>query len=237
MNNDRYAGIIIAIDGPAGAGKSTIAQALAKALGLRYLDTGALYRTLTLIALRRQVRPDDEKTLTSLARDMKVDMDQLAATRPPDRVFLDGEDVTKAIRSTEVSAHVSQVSSLKGVRNELVKKQRAMAEGGGIVVEGRDVGTVVFPKAGLKFFVTASPKERAKRRHREMIRAGHQVSLGSIEQEIIRRDHMDSTRANNPLKRAADAILINTTGKSVARVMDILMGYVRERIGGAVESS
>lgn len=228
--------MIIAIDGPAGAGKSTVAHKLAQALDLRYMDTGALYRALTLKALREHVDLGDEKGLGQIARRMQITMEHLPGKRPPERTFLDGEDVTRAIRSREVSAHVSQVSSHMTVRHELVKKQRAMAAGGGMVVEGRDVGTVVFPRADLKFFITASSRERAKRRYEEMKKEGYGVSLESVEQEMIRRDHMDTTRASNPLKRAPDAILIDTSGKSIPSVVNILLGYVRERLPGIGEA-
>jgi cytidylate kinase len=234
MKNNAYAGAIITIDGPAGAGKSTIAQALARALNLKYLDTGSLYRTLTLLALRERAGLHDEKTLSRMARDMDVRME--VSPKGEHLVFLGDEEITRAIRSIEVSGNVSQVASLKGVRKELVKKQRAMAHGGGIVVEGRDIGTVVFPKADLKFFVTASPHERAKRRYEEMKQEGLSVSARSIEQEMIRRDRMDTTRAANPLKKARDAILIDTTGRSISEVMDMLMGYVRQRLDGAVRA-
>ncbi|OFW56686.1 MAG: cytidylate kinase [Candidatus Solincola sediminis] len=233
MKNNRYAGVIIAIDGPAGAGKSTVAQKLASQLGLNYMDTGALYRAVTLLALRNHVELEDEKQLARLARDMKLTVDHRDGKRPPDRVFIDGEDITKAIRSNEVSEKVSRVSSHRAVRSQLVKKQCAMAEGGGIVVEGRDIGTVVFPQADLKFYVTASANERAKRRYEEMKKEGHGVSLQSIEREIIRRDHQDSTRATNPLKQASDAVLIDTTGKSIAEVLGILANIVREHTGRA----
>jgi len=149
--------------------------------------------------------------------------------RPPYRMFMDGEDVTGAIRSREVSAHVSQVSSLPAVRKEMVKKQRRLAAAGGMVVEGRDVGTVVFPKADVKFFLTASVKERAVRRYREMKKDGYNVSLQTIKQEMIRRDHQDSTRRHNPLMRAPDAKLVETTGENVSRVVGKLLYLVKEQ--------
>ena len=144
-------------------------------------------------------------------------------------MLMDGEDVTGAIRSREVSAHVSQVSSLPDVRKEMVKKQRNLSEAGGIVVEGRDVGTVVFPKADVKFFLTASVKERAGRRYREMKEDGYDVSLQTIKQEMIRRDHQDSTRKHNPLMRAPDAQLVDTTGENVSQVVGKLLYLVREQ--------
>ncbi len=221
--------MIIAIDGPAGAGKSTVAQRLARRLGLRYLDTGAMYRALTLRALREHIDLDDEERLASVAADMEVGMEHVSRRRPPYRVFMDGEDITSAIRSREVSAHVSQVSSHPLVRSEMVNKQRRMAAGGGVVVEGRDVGTVVFPRADVKFFITASVKERARRRHREMAKDGHDVSLHTIQQEMVRRDYLDTTRQYNPLKRAPDALLIDTTGENVSQVVGRLSSLVKER--------
>lgn len=228
-------GMIIAIDGPAGAGKSTVAQKLAQRLGFAYLDTGAMYRALTLKAIRDHLNLDDEDELASAASAMEVRTEYAARRRPPYRVIMDGEDVTANIRSREVSAYVSQVSSHPCVRKEMVRKQRHLAAGGDVVVEGRDMGTVVFPRADVKFFITASVKERARRRHREMAKDGIDVSLHTIQQEMVRRDHLDSTRKHNPLKRAPDAFLIDTTGENVSQVVGRLSSLVRERAaaGGA----
>jgi cytidylate kinase len=221
--------MIIAIDGPAGAGKSTVAQKLARRLDLGYLDTGAMYRALTLKALRAHLDLDDEDGLASLASGIDLRMECAYRRRPPYRMLMDGEDVTGAIRTREVSAHVSQVSSLPCVRKEMVRKQRRLVAGGGMVVEGRDVGTVVFPQADMKFFITASVKERASRRYREMKKDGYNVSLQTIKQEMIRRDYQDSTRKHNPLMRAPDAQLVDTTGENVSKVVGKLLFLVKEQ--------
>jgi len=228
--------MIIAIDGPAGAGKSTVAQKLARILHFGYLDTGAMYRALTLQALRDHIDLTDEDGLARLASDLDLEMKYATRLKPPYRMIMGGEDVTSAIRSREVSVHVSQVSSHPCVRKEMARKQRRLAAGGGMVVEGRDVGTVVFPQADVKFFVTASVKERARRRYQEMQEDGYDVSMQTIQQEMVRRDHMDTTRKLNPLKRAPDAKLIDTTDEDAAGVVRTLLAEVQERLKGSGES-
>jgi cytidylate kinase len=228
--------MIIAIDGPAGAGKSTVARRLARRLGIGYLDTGAMYRALTLQALRDRLDLANEKKLASLASHLELNTEYAPRRRPPYRILMDGEDVTSAIRSREVSAHVSQVSSHPCVRKEMVRKQRRLAAGRGMVVEGRDVGTVVFPAANLKFFITASVKERARRRYLEMLKDGYDVSLHAIQQEMVRRDHLDTTRKHNPLKRAPDAMLIDTSGEDAEQVVGKLSAMVKEYADEAREA-
>lgn len=233
MPGTRESGPIIAIDGPAGAGKSTVARALARRLHLEYLDTGAMYRALTLKALREHRDLGDGAGLAEMARGMEMRAEYHRGMRPPHRFLVDGEDVTAAIRSREVSAHVSEVSSHPEVRREMVRKQKSWAGSGGLVAEGRDVGTVVLPHADFKFFITASVKERARRRYREMRREGYQVTLRAVEQEMVRRDHLDSTRKVNPLRRAPDALVIDTTGLRVSQVVreiiDVIESKSRER--------
>lgn len=228
--------VIIAIDGPAGAGKSTVAQKLAHVLHLRYLDTGSMYRALTLKALREGIGLDDEERLISLAMNTRLQTGYASGEKPLYRMIMDGVDVTSEIRSREVSAHVSQVSSHAGVRKEMVRKQRDIAGKGGIVVEGRDVGTVVFPTTPYKFFITASVKERARRRYKEMRADGYDVSLKTIQHEMVKRDQQDSTREVNPLKKAPDALLVDTTGKTVSQVVERLLEQIQKRHVGGGES-
>ncbi len=219
-------GPVIAIDGPAGAGKSTVARELARRLQLAYLDTGAMYRALTLKALREERDLDDGPGLAEMARAMEVRGEYRKGMRPPHRFFLDGEDVTAAIRSREVSAQVSRVASHPEVRREMVEKQRSWAGPEGLVAEGRDTGTVVFPRADYKFFITASVGERARRRHREMLREGQRVTLETVEREMLERDRLDSTREADPLRRAPDAVLIDTTGLSVSQVVREILRHM-----------
>ena len=199
---------VIAIDGPAGAGKSTVARALAARLGLEYLDTGAMYRGVTLAAMRHDIDPADVDAVAKLAETVSLDVGEHA-------VLVDGVDVTTEIRSREVTAAVSAVAANSAVRAELVRRQRIWAnERGGGVLEGRDIGSVVFPDAELKLYLTASPRVRAERRVSE---AGGDVD--EIEQAIARRDHYDSSRADGPLVEAHGAVVIDTTGLSIDEVL------------------
>ncbi len=199
---------VIAIDGPAGAGKSTIARALAARLKLQYLDTGAMYRAVTLAALQRQIPVEDRDLVAELARELTVDVRK-------DAVFVDGDDVTAAIRTPEITAAVSAVAANSGVRAEMRARQKAWAvERGGGVIEGRDIGSVVFPDAELKLYLTASPRTRAERRVAE---AGGDVD--EIERAIAARDHYDSNRADSPLMTADGSVVVDTTGLGIDEVL------------------
>lgn len=199
---------VIAIDGPAGAGKSTIARALAARLRLQYLDTGAMYRAVTCAALQRNISVEDRDLVAELARELILEVQR-------DNVLIDGVDVTAAIRTPEVTAAVSAVAANSGVRAEMRARQRAWAVGrGGGVIEGRDIGSVVFPDAELKLYLTASPRTRAQRRVAEV---GGDVD--EIEKAIVARDHYDSSRADSPLTTADGSIVVDTTGLDIDEVL------------------
>lgn len=209
---------VIAIDGPAGAGKSTIAKALAARLGLEYLDTGAMYRAVTFAAMRRGLDLRDDAAVAALAREVQLEVSEAGVT-------VDGVDATDAIRSTEVTAAVSIVAANSGVRAELRARQRTWAEvRGGGVIEGRDIGSVVFPDSELKLYLTASPRVRAERR---VAQAGGDVD--EIERAIAERDRLDSTRADSPLTEAAGATLVDTTGLAVDAVLDRILHLLEQR--------
>lgn len=219
--------MIIAIDGPAASGKSTVAREVAKRLGFKYIDTGAMYRAVTWKALRNKVDISNDEALTALARSADITISDLKDTSYT--VSIDGEDVTEAIRTPKVSAAVSTVAKVPGVRSALVKKQQSYAGiYADLVVEGRDVGTVVFPNAEVKAFLSASPEERAKRRHRELKEKGHRVEVVSVERNILTRDKIDSTRATGPLVRASDAHVIDTTEKTISQVVQEIIGLVKK---------
>jgi cytidylate kinase len=209
---------VIAIDGPAGSGKGTIAQGVAQALGFHYLDSGSLYRLVALKALEAGIPLDDGPRLTQAAAGM-------ATTFSGERVELDGVDVTTAIRSPAVSAAASQVAVHPEVRRTLLARQRAFRRPPGLVADGRDMGTVVFPDAPLKVYVTASAEERARRRYKQLIEKGNPVTLAGLLREIRERDTRDSARAAAPLRVAADAIVLDTTDMSI----DASIAFVLER--------
>ena len=208
--------VVVAIDGPAGAGKSTVGRAVAHRLGLEYLDTGAMYRAVTFAALRRGIDPTDNDDIAALAGNVEMSIGESTVT-------VDGVDATVEIRGREVTAAVSSVASNALVRSELVRRQRSWVEThGGGVVEGRDIGSVVFPDATLKLFVTASPRVRAERRVAEI---GGNVA--EVEASIIERDRKDSTRSESPLTETSDAVLVDTTGMSVNEVVEHILGLIR----------
>ena len=212
--------MIVTIDGPAGAGKSTVARALAKKLGFQFLDTGATYRAVALAALRRNLPWDEPERLVQLAGRLRIEL-------AGDRVFLEGEDVTDEIRRSAVTEAIHYGADNPGVREHMVRLQRELAAGRDVVTEGRDQGTVVFPDAQYKIFLTASPRERARRRMIELEERGEGVSLDEVLASIEQRDHRDSSRDVGPLKPADDAIEVITDGMTVAQVVDRLEEIVR----------
>ncbi|WP_438319076.1 (d)CMP kinase [Sporosarcina sp. FA9] len=219
--------IKIAIDGPAASGKSTIAKMTAEKLGYTYIDTGAMYRALTHKALQMNIDINDEESLQELLNSIEITLKPSSDTQ---LVFIDGSDVTEEIRSREVTSSVSSVATHSKVRELMVNKQRILAEGVGVVMDGRDIGTHVLPSAELKIFMTASVKERAARRHLENEKRGINSSLDQLRTEISERDRADSERKASPLKMAADALLIDTTAMSIEEVAEMISKLAEERL-------
>lgn len=224
--------IVIAIDGPAGAGKSTVAKAVASRLSFIYIDTGAMYRAVALWAARAGVAESDVHKLEQLAREASVTFE--AGTQ---RVFLNGEDVTAAIRTPEVSALASRVSAIPGVRRALVEKQRELAGETSVVMEGRDIGTVVFPDANIKVFLDAPSDVRAGRRTRELTEKGEAVDSAVTAQELAERDQRDRTRSEAPLVQAPDAVYIDSASLTVPEVVETILKVVRDRTTNGKEYS
>lgn len=212
---------VVAIDGPSGSGKSTVGRGVARSLGLPVLDTGAMYRAVTLAALEAGAAPDDPEACTRVATSARIELED-------GRTMLAGRDVSAAIRGPEVTAAVSEVSAHPPLREVLVARQRAWVEThGGGVVEGRDIGTVVFPDAAVKVFLVASDDERARRRQRDEEAAARAVDVDAVRDAMARRDRLDSTRASSPLRPAADAVVIDTTGRSVDDVVQEIVHRFR----------
>lgn len=215
----------IAIDGPAGAGKSTIARQVARQLGYLYVDTGAMYRAITWKVLKLGLDPTDENGIISILPDTEIDLVPEADAL---RIILDGEDVSEAIRTPQVNQAVSLVSRIPAVRDKLTEWQRALGEKRPVVMDGRDIGTVVLPEAQHKFFLTASLEERARRRYLELVQKGFSINFEDLLADMARRDEIDSNREIAPLKPAPDASIIDTTGLTVEEVVAEILG----RLGG-----
>lgn len=221
----------IAIDGPAGAGKSTVAQRVAAHLGYLYIDTGAMYRAATWVALEKRTDLQDTETIVTMVRNASIEL------KPPDesskgrvRVFVNGSDVSMIVRSRIISKFVSQIAAIAGVRKLLVEKQQAMATRGGVVMDGRDIGTVVLPNADVKVFLTATARVRAERRLKELREMGQIADLDTLQNEIETRDDMDRTRAVSPLRRADDAVEISTDELTIEQVVERVLELAKAKL-------
>lgn len=220
--------LAIAIDGPAGAGKSTIARMLAKILNYIYIDTGAMYRAVTLKAIKEKIDFAEEEKLTVLAEKITLVLQPYQTEKGEylNKVIMDGEDITEEIRTPLISQNVSLVAKVAGVREKMVEMQRKMADLGGTVMDGRDIGTVVLPQAELKIFLTASIEERADRRRKELTAKGYKIDLIALQKEMLLRDKIDSEREIGPLCKAEDAIVLDTTSLTIKQVVEkILLEY------------
>lgn len=217
----------IALDGPAGAGKSTLAKMLANKLGYIYVDTGALYRSIGLYAVRNHAETKDSAAVSSLLNDLKIEIRHKDGHQC---VVLNGEDVTGQIRSPEISMAASDVSAIPKVREFLLGLQKDIAAGNDVVMDGRDIGTVVLPDAKIKIFLTASPEDRARRRYEELRAKGADVDYGDVFRDVIRRDEQDSGREIAPLRPADDAVIVDTTGLEINQSFEKLLRITREKL-------
>ncbi len=216
--------LIIAIDGPAASGKSSVAKLLAQRLNYLYIDTGAMYRAITLLALRSHVDLKDQQAISKLLNDCNIQVGKKF-------IYLNGEDVTSAIRSNAVTENVSLISSYPKVREAMMAKQREIGKDGGVVMDGRDIGTFVFPNADIKVYQTADTQTRALRRYQENQIHGRSMTLKEVEDDIIRRDKFDSSREYAPLKKANDAVVIDTTSLSVDQTVNKILDLVKFKTG------
>ena len=226
MNEKKYA---VAVDGPSGAGKSTLAKAAAKELHITYVDTGAIYRVIGVAAQRRGLDPKDEAAVVAMLPELEIGLSYEAAGLQ--RMFLDGEDVTDAIRMPEISMYASAVSALPPVRAFLLDMQRKFARERSVIMDGRDIGTVVLPDAEVKIFLTADAEERARRRFLELEQRGTPKPYDEVLSELKERDWNDTHRAAAPLRQAEDAVLLNTTGLDFEQSCALLLNTIREKVG------
>ena len=226
MNDQK---ISVAIDGPSGAGKSTIARRIAKDFGFIYVDTGAIYRTVGLAVARRELSPKEKDAVVSLLPDIRVTLGYGADGLQ--HMYLDGENVSALIRTPEISMFASAVSAYPEVRAYLMEMQRSLARENDVVMDGRDIGTVVLPRAGLKIFLTASPEERARRRFEELRAKGQEVEYATVLRELIKRDENDSNRAAAPLRAADDALRLDTSAMDFEQSCQAVSRLIRERFG------
>ncbi len=224
MSNQR---IVIAIDGPSGSGKSTVARAVAERLGYLYVDSGAMYRAVALRAREETIPPDAVGRLTALAGRMQIDLKKSSSGA---RILVDGRDVTEAIRTPEISQRASMIAILPAVRERLVAQQQRIGAAGGVVMEGRDIGTVVFPHAELKIFLDATPDERARRRHQQHREQGIESSLEQTTKEVEERDRRDSTRTVSPLVQAPDGVYLDSTALTAADVANVIVRLAAKKV-------
>ena len=218
----------IAIDGPSGAGKSTLARMLAQELGYLYVDTGAIYRTVGLCAFRKGVEPTDARAVTALLDGLEIDLRY--EQDGVQHMYLDGEDVTREIRRHEISRYASDVSAIPAVRAFLLERQRELARRGDVIMDGRDIGTVVLPGADVKLFITASAQDRARRRVAELQQRGQETDYETVLRDIRKRDENDTRRAAAPLRQAEDALLVDTTGNTLEESFQVLLQTIKERL-------
>lgn len=219
----------VAVDGPSGAGKSTMAKRLAEALGFVYVDTGAIYRTLGLLVFRQGVAPDDQQAVIALLNGAEIDLRYHADGLQ--RMYLNGADVSEEIRRPEISKYASYVSAIPEVRSFLLHMQQNLAKTHNVIMDGRDIGTVVLPHADVKIYLTASAQDRARRRHAELASKGNTDSYETVLMDIIERDRKDMTRSAAPLRQAEDAIAVDTSGLSLQESFDTLLETIRRKLG------
>jgi len=226
ISNISRKGPVVAIDGPSGAGKSTIARLLAERLGFLYIDTGAMYRAVALTVKRAGISPEDEDSLAALCRGLEISFERKDGCYC---VLADGVDITEEIRTPEISLLTSRISAKKAVREVLLHEQRRMGRSGNVVLEGRDIGSVVFPDAEVKFYLSASPEERGRRRYLELRDRGEDVDLEQTIADVTDRDTRDKQRKHAPLKKAEDAVEIDSTGLSIEEVLALMESHVRAK--------